>query len=152
MQIKYKVKKSTIAGAGLGLFANEFIPKGTVVWKYLKENHQYFYSKQSLEDKTSLMSFKEAQTYLKHCIDVDANTVIHFNDDSKYGNHSSNDFNIGDCDKDLGFDVMCATRDIDKGQEILENYLAGHYYKCKWMLQLFAKYNVWTACPKSSKL
>ena len=151
MQVKYKIKESSIPNAGLGIFADEFIPKGSIVWKFLDENHSFYFSKQALEKKLSSMTFKEAQTYLKHSCDLDSNTVVHLNDDAKYGNHSSTKYNIAECDPDKHIEAMCATRDIEKGEEILENYLAS-YFHCEWMKELFSKYNVWRPYVPKSKL
>ena len=149
MQINYKVKESSIPGAGLGVFADESVKKGDIVWKFEEKNHELYYSKKELEAKVSPMTYKDAQTYLKHSIDYDTNLVAHLKDDSKYINHSSINHNLGDCGdkyKDSDGLYACATRDINKNEEILENYLAS-YYRCKWMNQLFAKYNVWRPYP-----
>ena len=49
MLIKYTIKPSNILGAGMGLFADENIPKGTKVWEFREEDHIIYLTKESLE-------------------------------------------------------------------------------------------------------
>lgn len=111
-----KVSESSVHGTGL--FANQDIVKGQVIWKFNESSCEVFYF-----DK-----------FILKCIDLDINSIfnlLHYSyvknnliyfisNDAKYINHSPEP-NV--CFLDWKTEV--ASRDICKGEEILEDY-----YKC----------------------
>lgn len=107
----FKVKKT--ANKGKGLFAKEFIPKGTIVCfecdkcKVLSAS-EIGYDKMSEKEKMKLLDYayrKKDGTFIMPCGDI------------RYLNHSC-DANI--LTADLGFDVV--VRDIKKGEEATYDY------------------------------
>jgi SET domain-containing protein len=98
---------------GKGLFAKEFIPKGTIVCfecdkcKVLSAS-EIGYDKMSVEEKMKLLDYayrKEDGTFIVPCGDI------------RYLNHSCN-ANI--LTANLGFDIV--VRDIEKGEEATYDY------------------------------
>lgn len=104
---------------GIGLFADEKIPKGTITWKFnprfdilfdpeevkkmSKEHHQ-------LIDKYAYLSMKTGK-------------YVYSIDDSRFTNHSSVNNNIDVVVKSGEPETVgIANRDIEKGEELLVNY------------------------------
>lgn len=116
MYVKTKVLQSDIHG--LGLFADEFIPKGTILWKFTPGFDQKF-------TQTEIDTLPErAQKYLKFYayLSKKSNKHIFPVDDGKYFNHSDDPNS-----KSAHFDdeeevVTRAIKDIQKGEEITDNY------------------------------
>eukprot|EP01084_Bolivina_argentea_P116878 207606_1 len=120
MQIKYTIKPSTIPNGGLGLFADEFIPKGTIVWKFRKEDHIYYNSEKDFMRVLKSMSKQEAKKYINRSYAIDNKTVVYQLDAAQYMNHSIEKQNVT-CKPDYW--SLTATINIQKGDEIFENYL-----------------------------
>ena len=104
--------KDTV-GRGKGLFAKEFIPRGTIVCfecikcKVLSEP-EVGYDKMSEKDREQLLDYayrRKDGTFLAPC------------DETRYLNHSCN-ANI--LSAELGFDIV--VRDIKKGEEATYDY------------------------------
>lgn len=102
---------------GIGLFANQFIPQGTIVYKY-EEAFTKSYSQQELlrmrDDKFA------KRILMKHAWKRGDMYIISLDDD-RFTNHSDepNTHTIGD-------DTF-ASIDIHKGEEITGNY--NHFYE-----------------------
>jgi SET domain-containing protein len=119
--VKTKVAESAVHG--MGLFADQFIPKGTRIWEFNDEIDSRF-------DETRLSNLPEDEqaTLLKYTY-VNPRTKLYVlcGDNARYLNHSD-DPNT----EDIGFDegivngegVTIAARDIQPGEEILSDYAA----------------------------
>lgn len=141
MQIKYQLKQSNISNAGLGIFADEFVPKGKMVWKFRNEDHVFYNTKQSIEQKLSTLTHEEAKEYVTYMYSMDTKTAVYELDDGKYVNHSlnSNIYCIN------GNENCYASKDIHKGDEIVENYITSYEgeNELKWLTDLEIRYNIW---------
>ena len=117
LTIRASVKPSKIEG--LGLFADEKIPKGTVVWKYDKRFDIAF-------DPDEVERFPDIQKNLINryaYLSIESNKYIYCTDDGRFMNHSSIKYNIEDRPSPNEEEASCvANRDIDVGEEILINY------------------------------
>ncbi len=109
--VKTKLKMSDISG--LGLFADEPIPKGTVVWKF-EPALDHLYS----EDAIKLLS-EPAQTQFHNYAFLDKTHQQYMlcGDDARFFNHSDNP----NCD-DEHPDITYALKDISVGEEMTVNY------------------------------
>lgn len=121
--VRYAVKE--IGGKGKGLVAGEFIAKGTCVWK---PNAVRTMTDDELMDRLFYISAEaDRQFVLSHVYGYKGRT-IELLDDSMYTNHSSNP-NMGmSATNALGH--AFALRDIQKGEELTENYAE---YECSKM-------------------
>lgn len=98
---------------GLGSMADEFIPKGTIIWKFVE----------NFDIKINDQEFKElpeiAQEFFLHFAyyNKEEGGYILCGDNARYTNHSS-DPNM----KTLDLTSSIATKDIQKDEEITEDY------------------------------
>lgn len=106
------------AVSGMGVFAQELIPKGTIIWIYNSVIDQTFSESewQQLEKQLHAHSFQSIKKYSYK----ERGKYILCNDNAQFMNHSDSDFNISNS-SDLN--SMFATRDIEMGEELLCNYL-----------------------------
>jgi SET domain-containing protein len=111
LMVKTKIAPSNISG--IGLFADEFIPKGTMVWKF-QNDFDLILSKEEVE-KLSVPTQKQFYNYAY--LDKKYNKYMLCSDDARFFNHSDN-FN---CDERID-DITTATRDIEIGEELTVNY------------------------------
>lgn len=111
LRIKTKVNQSEIHG--IGLFADQFIPKGTTTWQRDPSIDIEF----NIDDLPQIPE-QLIEKFLWHCyFDYDIKKYILCADDQRFINHSSKNFNIQsspDCDTSI--------RDIHPGEELLCNY------------------------------
>jgi hypothetical protein len=114
--------KTTVAPSqihGLGLFADEFIPKGKIIWEFEK-------GLDVIIDKEKLKSLPEVQQkWIKHYAHLslkNCNYTLSIDNDH-YINHSD-DPNTTDIDTGRQELATVALRDIEKGEELTCNYLA----------------------------
>ena len=98
---------------GIGLFADQFIPKGTTTWKYNSKFDASF----SEEQVNSLSEFAREKFFHYTYFDKELNKYVLCFDDLRFINHSARDFNIQSKPHQ---DV--AVRDIQEGEELLCNY------------------------------
>ena len=119
--VKTKVGPSPVHG--LGLFADEFIPKGTRIWEFCESVDSRF-------DKSRLegMSEEEQDALLMHTyVNPRTNLYVLCGDDARYINHSDQP-NPHDIDFDDGLfngeGITIAARDIQPGEELLSDYRA----------------------------
>lgn len=112
--VKTKIGLSNIAG--IGLFAAQFIPKGTIVWRF-NEKLDSMWSKEDI-DTLSDESKKQFHNYAY--LDIKHNKYLLCGDDARFFNHSDN-ANCTDS-YDTNFDETIANKDIEEGEEITCNY------------------------------
>lgn len=116
MLVKTKIQESGIHG--VGLFADEFIPKGTEIWRFTPGFDQKFTQKQilSFPDLLQIYIYKYAwrsKMSKLYCL---------ASDNGKYFNHSDNPNVLSEERKGEKEVVTIAIRDIQKGEEIVDDY------------------------------
>ncbi len=110
LQVKTKLGKSK--KHGIGLFADQFIKKGTVTWRYTPE-FDISYDKRQIEKMPPIAK----KRFLDFSyFDFKINKYILCFDDQRFINHSKNP-NISSKPE-----VDVANKDIKKGQELTCNY------------------------------
>lgn len=111
--IKTKIKPSEIDG--VGLFADEFVPKGAVVWESSLPNLDINLTEQQFQNLT-----ENEKEYFLHYGYHDKKTGHYFLtfDNTRFINHAS-DENIT---LDIQLDKLVAKRNIQAGEEITHNY------------------------------
>jgi len=113
LRIKSKIQKSKICG--LGLFADQFVPKGFVTWEYDKNFDPVF-----TERQLNLLPEIGREYILKYAyFDKNLNKFVLCLDNQKYINHSENKQkrNINSTPtRDI------AIKDINPGEELLCDY------------------------------
>jgi SET domain-containing protein len=118
--VKTKLQQSPIHG--IGLFADEFIPKGTTTWRF-EPAIDLAFTHEDIEKMPDL-----ARTWIRNYIYFDRllDKYVLCADDTRFMNHS---FNGANTISNLQFDV--ATRDIAAGEELLCNYtdFDEHYFE-----------------------
>ena len=107
---KTEVKVATDPRMGLGLFATEFIPKGSVVWKFVEGVD----IKVSV-DRVEQMS-EAQQEYFEKYAWVEDDYYYSSCDLTNFVNHSYQP-NLKIIDE-----IMISLRDIHPGEELFENY------------------------------
>lgn len=116
MLVKTQIKESNIHG--LGLFADQFIPKGTEIWKFTPGFDLKFTREQ-------ILSFSETvQIYIyKHSWRSKKSKLYCFSsDDGKYFNHSENPNVLSEYRDNEEEVVTVSIKDIQAGEEILDDY------------------------------
>ena len=113
LRIKSKIKRSKICG--LGLFADQFVPKGTITWEY-DENFDSAFGEKQLDmlpkvDKNYILMYAY--------FDKNLNKFVLCSDNQKHINHSK-DKKKRNINSTITKDV--AARDIKKGEELLCDY------------------------------
>lgn len=140
MQVAFEVKASE--GKGLGLFVTEFVPKGTMVWKFS-------------ESSTKSMTEAEVRLWLKKLEELEGRDAcrafmehiycwegkgIKILDEGTYTNHSRKRRCCGVPPEGFANDGQSsyAIRDLHPGDEILEDY--SDYESPDWYLELCQAY------------
>jgi SET domain-containing protein len=121
--VKTKAKESPIHG--LGLFADQFIPKGTDIWRFTPGFDQKF-------TREEILAFPEAlQIYLyKYSWRSKKSKLYCFSsDDGKYFNHSENPNCLSEYRDNEEEVVTIAQRDIQQGEELTDNYSSFEFEK-----------------------
>ena len=111
--VKTKVKKSKTHG--LGLFADEFIPKGTITWQYHPKFDKTFSQREFNKMPALSQEFLRYYCYF----DYKRKKFVLCSDSQRYINHTQNKKleNITSTpDRDI------AARDIKRGEELLCDY------------------------------
>ncbi len=114
--IKTKIKQSEIHG--LGLFADQMVPKGTIIWKFTPAFDQKFTKEQILGFPDLLQvyiykySWKSAKSKL-YCFS---------SDNGKYFNHSNHPNALSEYKDGEEEVITTAILDIQMGEEITDNY------------------------------
>jgi len=97
---------------GFGVFAAEFIPKGTKVWKF-QAGFDTLIPEPCMRDLPEVV-----QKYLAHYGTPWNGVGIVFGDEAKFINHSYTPSLFDDLENE----AVYAARDIQKGEELTENY------------------------------
>jgi SET domain-containing protein len=116
LYVKTKLKESQIHG--VGCFADEDIPKGTIVWKFVKDFDQEF-----PREFIQKLSSPCRQQFLKYAyVSKTTGNYILCSDDTRFFNHSddNNIKNIAIEGEQEGVDV--SNRDIAAGEELTYDY------------------------------
>eukprot|EP00484_Ammonia_sp_Unknown_P025534 CAMPEP_0197027688 /NCGR_PEP_ID=MMETSP1384-20130603/7561_1 /TAXON_ID=29189 /ORGANISM="Ammonia sp." /LENGTH=150 /DNA_ID=CAMNT_0042456571 /DNA_START=121 /DNA_END=573 /DNA_ORIENTATION=- len=140
MQVKYSVKESTIPNGGKGLFAEQFIPKGSLIWKFDRDNVAV-YTRKGIETYLASLPYEEACKYAMYIygeVGAGKDCAVYELDDGRYFNHSDTPNVV--C-KVEGTPDCFATRDIQKGEELFVDYHEFDEYD--WIHALKDKYSIW---------
>jgi SET domain-containing protein len=108
--VKTELQSSPIHG--LGVFATEFIPAGTIVWQFQKD-----FDFRISEESVAALPETARQKLLHYSAKWGGGYVVSA-DDARFLNHSEN-ANLKTMDEP---DSDVAARDIQKGEELLEDY------------------------------
>jgi uncharacterized protein len=111
LYVKTQLKASNISG--IGLFADEIIPKGTIVWKFDPIIDLLL----SRDEIKNLSQPAQDQIYKYGFLDNNSNKYMLCGDDARFFNHSTNN----NCD-DSQIDITVAKRNIMPGEELTVNY------------------------------
>lgn len=111
LRVRTKIAQSPIHG--MGLYADEFIPKGTLIWTY-DTHFDVSFTEYHMKD-LSEHAVRLLQRYAYP--DEAIGTYILCGDDARFINHSINP----NTDEVLGVGTV-ARRDIQAGEEIVSNY------------------------------
>lgn len=109
--IKTRLMPSRISG--IGLFADEHISKGTIVWKF-EPNIDVLLSKDDIEKLTDA---SKKQVYNYAFLDTNHKKYMLCGDDARFFNHSTEN----NCTDEFP-DITIALRDISKGEELMVDY------------------------------
>lgn len=111
LMVKTIVKQSNIEGAGLGLFADEFIPKGTMIFQ--EDTFSISFTEDEFEKLSKIQKdFIHTYGYIRDGI---WRCSL---DNDRFTNHSDNP----NCDDSVTCCETFASRDIEIGEEITTNY------------------------------
>lgn len=107
---------------GIGLFAAEFIPKGTAIWKF-----QPGFDLEIDETAIKQLSVPAKEQFLKYSYvnPVSKKYVLCF-DDTRFFNHSDTPNTKSTHPHDDHKDVVVAMRDIQSGEELTTDYREFH--------------------------
>lgn len=115
MQVKTFLDKSSIEGAGIGLFAGEFIPKDTIVWAI--DSMDNIYTHEEVQAMNPLYKeFIDIYSFMfngKYILCVDNARFFNHSDSPNCYSADFNEFTLG-CTR--------AKRDIEIGEELTDNY------------------------------
>lgn len=119
LMVKTIVKESTIPGAGLGLFADEFIKSGTITWRFCPNFDQILNEEDLLR-----LSIPARYQFLKYCYKSKENDFyVLCGDDDRFINHSlTPNIGSGDDDSDVKKSISIAIKDIHPGEELFCDY------------------------------
>jgi len=119
LTVKASAKPSKIEG--IGLFADEKIPKGTVTWRFNPRFDILFDPKEVEQMPPEHRELIDRYAYLS----TTTGKYVYSIDDSRFTNHSSVKNNIDVVPSPGEPETLgVANRDIEKGEEILVNYRA----------------------------
>jgi uncharacterized protein len=142
--VKTVVKQSVIAG--VGLFADQDIKRGDIVWQFTPETCATFATEQFQvlidsfhKTEKQLIQYFLTYTYYQRCI----NSLIFCLDDGRFVNHSEHP-NLASplhLSRELGWQCSAALDDIKRGEELTENYRS--YDSSDWLDALCKRYEVY---------
>lgn len=119
--VKTNVRESKIHG--LGLFADEFIPKGTKIWEFTPGFDLKFTREQILAFPKTLQIY----IYKYGWRSKKSKLYCFASDNGKYFNHSETPNVISEYKDNEEEVITTALRDIQAGEEILDNYNSFEY-------------------------
>jgi SET domain-containing protein len=109
--LKVKTRLQQTKNRGIGLFADQFIPIGTIIWQY--DSRIDFYIPITNDFNYSQI---EKDFFEKYCPHQNGNYLVCV-DNARFMNHSDSPNTI-----DIKGDKTIARFDIQKGEEIVCNY------------------------------
>lgn len=142
--VKTVVKSSAIAG--VGLFADQDIKKGDIIWKYTPETCNVFTQEQFQvllnsfhKTEKELIKFLLTYAYPQKVL----NGIVLCLDNGRFVNHSEEPSLAGPSDlpREISWQYSVALRDIKQGEELTENY--NTYDTSDWLDDLCRKYDVY---------
>lgn len=113
LKVKTHIKESAIAG--FGLFASEFISKGTIIWQLNPIVDKIIDPGELVHLDELERKFVDTYGYLEN------GKIILCSDNGRYVNHSKTPNTYDHIDKVLG-SVSVADRDIEMNEEIVSDY------------------------------
>ena len=138
-QVGYEVRECEY---GLGLFAKEFIPKGKLIWKYMKGvNVNTYDNVEDIQKRLGSMNKDEQNFFMSHVYLFDG-FMNEITDDGCYWNHSENP-NTGSAliyGPETCWYSSYAIQDIQPGEQLLDDY--GTYEYPEYFIELAEEYNV----------
>lgn len=111
--VKTKLDVSQIHG--IGLFADSFIPKDTVIWKF-NPLIDLVFTEQQLEE-LAIEAREQIEKYSYRDISLDLYVLC--GDDARFFNHSENPNCLDTYESES---ITFASRDINRGEELTCNY------------------------------
>lgn len=115
--VKTKIGPSKIHG--IGVFAAEFIPKGTIIWKFVPN----FDLKFTEDEIKKFPDITQKAIFWYRYISLHSGLSIFCSDDARFYNHSDNPNTMGiDLDDTEGEGGDIALKDIQIGEEITYDY------------------------------
>lgn len=103
---------------GLGIFADQFIPKGTIIWKFQSDFDQSIDPK-----KVELLSEPSKKQFLTYAyLNIKTQRYTLCFDDARFFNHSEQPNTLDDALTSDKEGQTIASKDIHKGEEITCNY------------------------------
>ena len=114
--VKTKLENSSIHG--IGIFADQFIPKGTPTWKFMPG-----FDLVVTKDQLDVLSQPAREQFLKYAyLYLKTDEYILCFDDARFMNHA-NEANTFEIISDVDNEEMdVAARDIFEGEELTANY------------------------------
>lgn len=116
MIIKTHVQASKIHG--LGLFASEFVPKGTIIWKFTPGFDQKFTEEQLIALPPLLQIYMYTYAWKSN----KSGLYCLASDNGKYCNHSEEPNVLSEYRDNEDEVISIASKDIQQGEEMLDNY------------------------------
>jgi uncharacterized protein len=146
--VKTAVKQSPIAG--LGLFADENIKEGQMVWRYDPNSSLLITRPQMTTFLASSESEQTALFYLMYGFYVaPMDGLLLCLDNGRFVNHSTS-CNLGpvNLDQETRWRYSIALRDIEKGEELTEDYSIS-FDPSDWVNELCQEHQIFT--PEGKK-
>ncbi|MGZ4055202.1 MAG: SET domain-containing protein [Bacteroidia bacterium] len=112
LTVKTSLKLSAIPNAGIGLFAEEFIPKGTKIWEFTPGLDLKF-----TEEEYSKFNDLNTDFLFKYTYKCNGEYILCV-DNGRFINHSDD----ANTDDSSSFFQTIAKKDIQAGEEITSNY------------------------------
>jgi SET domain-containing protein len=116
LYIKTKIQPSEIHG--IGVFADEFIPKGTIIWKFTSGFDVKFTREQILDFPELLQIY----IYKYSWKGTKSKLYCFSSDNGKYFNHSNNPNTLSKYQDNEEEVITTAVRDIQVDEELTDNY------------------------------
>lgn len=147
--VKTVVKQSTIAG--VGLFADQDIKRGDIVWQYTPESCATFTQEQFQvfinsfqKTESQIIQYYLTYTYYQSFM----NSLIFCLDNGRFVNHSGepNLATPSYLPREMAWQYSVALRDVEKGEELTENY--NTYDHSEWLDDLCRDFGVYHFHPK----